>query len=77
MIHWKFRHLPQNTYTIHFAGNTMNAKDVQDTIRSQRRITPGDDIEITNEQTRQVYHADEPIHKNTTVIIRRIPPIAP
>ncbi|KAJ8959018.1 hypothetical protein NQ318_022270, partial [Aromia moschata] len=78
-VHYKFKSALEYD-TVTFDGLHISVKDLKNSIIQQKRIGKSTDfdLQVTNAQTKEVYEDDSAlIPKNTSLLIARIPTMAP
>lgn len=70
-VHYKFKNTI-NYDAVKFDGVYISATDLKSVIAQQKKMSHSE-LEIMNEETKQVYSDDQMIPKNTNVVVSRLP----
>lgn len=70
-IHYKFKNT-KDYDAIKFDGVYITASDLKSTISQQKRLG-NSELQLENEETKQIYTDDQMIPKNTNIIVSRLP----
>lgn len=73
-IHYKFKN-EINYDSIKFDGVWISAADLKSTIVQQKKLGQSE-LQLENEETRQIYTDDQQIPKNTNIIVLRLPSVS-